>query len=54
MTMDQSVEEQLQQLRDRIQEHIRLQAQTYRQQLVARFVASGDPDWIMSMFNKQP
>ncbi len=53
--MDQrSVDEQLQQLRDRIQERIRFHSERYREQLVARLVASGDPDWIMSVLNKQP
>lgn len=49
----QTIDEQLQQLKARIQERIRFNAGRYREQLAARLVASADSDWIMSAPKQQ-
>jgi hypothetical protein len=50
---NQTIDEQLQQLKTRIQERIRLNAERYREQLLAKFVASADPNWITSVPKQQ-
>jgi hypothetical protein len=37
----------------RIRAQIQERSARYRQQLVARLVSCGDPDWILSVFDEQ-
>jgi hypothetical protein len=51
--MESPFSEPQQALSQRIRDLIQERSVAYRQQLVARLVGCGDPDWILSVFNEQ-